>query len=173
MTARRIASRFFAAGLLALTLTSCGLFGEQGPVRIAAIGPLNPAANPIRGELSATNAALLEATSQGLVSYDAEGRLIAARDALDLEKGWPGTSYGYTILASGQSVLSSRTNSEGERVEFAPVGTFEEILFGPSRVADGTMNLIGALRRSMATTGYSDLKEFQRIDVVISPYHPS
>jgi IMP dehydrogenase len=26
------------------------------------------------------------------------------------------------------------------------------------------------LRRSMATTGYSDLKEFQRVDVVVSPY---
>ena len=47
------------------------------------------------------------------------------------------------------------------------VGTLEEILFGPSRVADGTMNLIGALRRSMATTGYTDLKEFQRVEVVV------
>jgi len=55
----------------------------------------------------------------------------------------------------------------GERVEFGTVGTMEEILFGPSRVADGTMNLIGALRRSMATTGYTDLKEFQRVEVVV------
>ena len=55
----------------------------------------------------------------------------------------------------------------GERVEFGQVGTMEEILFGPSRVADGTMNLIGALRRSMATTGYTELKEFQRVEVVI------
>ena len=55
----------------------------------------------------------------------------------------------------------------GERVEFGPVGTIEEILFGPSRVADGTMNLIGALRRSMATTGYTELKEFQRVEVVV------
>jgi IMP dehydrogenase len=55
----------------------------------------------------------------------------------------------------------------GQRVEFDSVGTLEEILFGPSRVADGTMNLIGALRRSMATTGYTDLKEFQRVEVVI------
>ena len=43
----------------------------------------------------------------------------------------------------------------------------QEILFGPSRVADGTMNLIGALRRAMATTGYTDLKEFQRVEVVV------
>ncbi len=55
----------------------------------------------------------------------------------------------------------------GERVEFAPVGTLDEILFGPSRVADGTMNLIGALRRSLATTGYTELKEFQRVEVVV------
>jgi len=54
----------------------------------------------------------------------------------------------------------------GERVEFETVGTLEQILFGPSRVADGTMNLIGALKRAMATTGYTELKEFQRVEVV-------
>jgi hypothetical protein len=31
------------------------------------------------------------------------------------------------------------------------------------------MNLVGALRRSMATAGYSDLKEFQRVEVVVTP----
>jgi IMP dehydrogenase len=55
----------------------------------------------------------------------------------------------------------------GERVQFGTVGTLEEILFGPSRVADGTMNLVGALRRAMATTGYTELKAFQRIEVVV------
>jgi IMP dehydrogenase len=55
----------------------------------------------------------------------------------------------------------------GERIEIGTVGTLEEILFGPSRTADGTMNLIGALRRAMATTGYTDLKEFQRVEVVV------
>ncbi len=55
----------------------------------------------------------------------------------------------------------------GEIVEFPLVGTLEEILLGPSRVSDGTMNLVGALRRAMATCGYSDLKEFQRVEVVL------
>ena len=55
----------------------------------------------------------------------------------------------------------------GERVELDRVGSLKEILFGPSRVADGTMNLVGALRRAMATTGYTELKEFQRIEVVV------
>src|SRR5690606_18468179 len=51
----------------------------------------------------------------------------------------------------------------GARVHMGTIGTLQEILFGPSRASDGTMNLIGALRRAMATTGYTDLKEFQRI----------
>jgi IMP dehydrogenase len=56
----------------------------------------------------------------------------------------------------------------GERVEIGTVGSLEQVLFGPSTVADGTMNLIGALRRSLATTGYTDLKEFQRVEIVVS-----
>jgi IMP dehydrogenase len=55
----------------------------------------------------------------------------------------------------------------GERIEIGTVGTLQEILFGPSRTADGTMNLVGALRRAMAMTGYSDIKEFQRVEVVV------
>jgi IMP dehydrogenase len=55
----------------------------------------------------------------------------------------------------------------GARVEMGTVGDLESVLFGPSSVPDGTMNLIGALRRAMATTGYTDLKEFQRVEVVV------
>ncbi len=58
----------------------------------------------------------------------------------------------------------------GDRVELATVGPLQEVLFGPAHHADGTSNVMGALRRSMATTGYSDLKEFQRVEVVVSPY---
>jgi IMP dehydrogenase len=57
----------------------------------------------------------------------------------------------------------------GELVELGTVGTLTEILNGPSHVADGTMNIVGALRRAMATCGYSDLKEFQRCEVVVNP----
>ncbi|PRY67606.1 IMP dehydrogenase [Glaciihabitans tibetensis] len=58
----------------------------------------------------------------------------------------------------------------GNRVEVGSVAPLEQILFGPGTVADGRVNLMGALRRSMATTGYSDLKEFQRVEVVVAPY---
>ena len=59
----------------------------------------------------------------------------------------------------------------GNRVEVGSLAPLKEILYGPSSVADGRVNLIGALRRSMATTGYSDLKEFQRVEVVVAPYN--
>jgi IMP dehydrogenase len=58
----------------------------------------------------------------------------------------------------------------GRRVKVDQVASLEEVLYGPAPVADGTANLIGALRKSMATTGYSDLKEFQRVEVVVAPY---
>jgi len=58
----------------------------------------------------------------------------------------------------------------GKRVQVGSLAPLQEILFGPSSVADGRVNLMGALRRSMATTGYSDLKEFQRVEVVVAPY---
>jgi len=61
----------------------------------------------------------------------------------------------------------------GERVEVGALASLEEILLGPGRMADGTTNLIGALRHAMATTGYSDLKEFQRVEVVVAPYQRS
>jgi IMP dehydrogenase len=61
----------------------------------------------------------------------------------------------------------------GERVQVGTVAPLAEILLGPGRVADGTSNLVGALRRAMATTGYSDLKELQRVEVVVSPYQPA
>ena len=52
------------------------------------------------------------------------------------------------------------------------IGSLEKILYGPATTVDGTSNIMGALRRSMATTGYSDLKEFQRVEVVVAPYQP-
>jgi IMP dehydrogenase len=55
----------------------------------------------------------------------------------------------------------------GARIPSPPVGTLEEILVGPANGADGTTNLFGALRRSMATTGYGSLKEFQKADLML------
>jgi len=48
-----------------------------------------------------------------------------------------------------------------------PLGSMEQVLYGPSDDADGTMNLFGGLRRAMAKCGYRDLKEFQKVGLVI------
>ena len=58
----------------------------------------------------------------------------------------------------------------GFRSYVGTVGTMAEILNGPSDRADGTLNIMGALRRTLATTGYADVKELQRVEVVLSPY---
>jgi IMP dehydrogenase len=61
------------------------------------------------------------------------------------------------------------TLPRGARVMTGELGTLEEILVGPAHENDGRRNLFGALRVSMATTGYADVKEFQKAEVMIAP----
>jgi IMP dehydrogenase len=61
------------------------------------------------------------------------------------------------------------TLPRGARVHTGDRGTLEEILVGPAHENDGKLNLFGALQMSMATTGYSDVKEFQKAEVMIAP----
>ena len=60
----------------------------------------------------------------------------------------------------------------GHRKRVETVGSLKRILYGPSVRDDGYLNFVGALRRTMATTGYAEVKDLQRVDVVVSPYHP-
>ncbi|HEY5531840.1 MAG TPA: GuaB3 family IMP dehydrogenase-related protein [Candidatus Anoxymicrobiaceae bacterium] len=57
----------------------------------------------------------------------------------------------------------------GTRVEVGQAAPLEEIIKGPAHENDGTMNLFGGLRMSMATCGYRTLKEFQRAEVMVAP----
>lgn len=61
----------------------------------------------------------------------------------------------------------------GQRVYVGTSGSMSEILYGPSTRADGSLNFVGALKRTMASTGYSEVKDLQRVEVVVSPYEPS
>jgi IMP dehydrogenase len=61
------------------------------------------------------------------------------------------------------------TLPRGARVRTPPTATLEEIVTGPSRENDGYYNLMGALRTSMATTGYRDIAEFQRAELMVAP----
>jgi IMP dehydrogenase len=61
------------------------------------------------------------------------------------------------------------TLPRGTRVKTVQDGTLEEILQGPAHENDGTFNLIGALKTSMATCGYEDIRDFQRAEVMVAP----
>jgi len=57
----------------------------------------------------------------------------------------------------------------GTRVATQQDGTLEQILLGPAEENDGTFNLMGALRTSMATCGYEDIPSFHRAEVMVAP----
>ncbi len=61
------------------------------------------------------------------------------------------------------------TLPRGARVEVGELGSLEEILRGPAHENDGRRNLFGGLTVSLATTGYADLKEFQKAEVMVAP----
>jgi RHS repeat-associated protein len=50
-------------------------------------------------------------------TWDGSGRLVGARDALDVAKGWPGFRYTWS-----DTLLASLTNSEGERTRYTYSG---------------------------------------------------
>ncbi|MGH9211020.1 MAG: GuaB3 family IMP dehydrogenase-related protein [Acidimicrobiales bacterium] len=60
------------------------------------------------------------------------------------------------------------TLPRGPRVPVQRRGTFREILLGPAHHPDGRMNLIGALRRTMALCGFGTLKELQKADLAVT-----
>ena len=57
----------------------------------------------------------------------------------------------------------------GARVKTSTLGTMEEVLIGPAHENDGRLNLFGALRTSLATCGYANIKEFQKAEVMVAP----
>ncbi|HTY12996.1 MAG TPA: GuaB3 family IMP dehydrogenase-related protein [Candidatus Omnitrophota bacterium] len=57
----------------------------------------------------------------------------------------------------------------GSRVRVGSIGTLKEILLGPAKYDDGSMNLVGALKTSKGTLGASTKKEMQHVEVVIAP----
>ncbi|OGC25001.1 inosine 5-monophosphate dehydrogenase [candidate division WOR-1 bacterium RIFOXYB2_FULL_42_35] len=63
----------------------------------------------------------------------------------------------------------SPTLPRGSRIKVGTIGSLKEILVGPARYDDGSMNFVGALRTSMGTLGAQNLKEMQQVEVVIAP----
>ncbi|MEW6556444.1 MAG: GuaB3 family IMP dehydrogenase-related protein [Elusimicrobiota bacterium] len=48
-------------------------------------------------------------------------------------------------------------------------GKLEEILFGPAKTDDGTQNLVGALKTSMGSLGAKNIKEMQKVEIILAP----
>jgi IMP dehydrogenase len=63
----------------------------------------------------------------------------------------------------------SPTLPRGSRIKVGTIGSLKEIIHGPARFDDGSMNFVGALRTSMGTLGAANLKEMQQVEVVIAP----
>jgi IMP dehydrogenase len=63
----------------------------------------------------------------------------------------------------------SPTLPRGTRIRVGTVGSLERILFGPAHVTDGTENLMGALRQSMAALGARTIRDMQRVEMVYAP----
>jgi IMP dehydrogenase len=78
----------------------------------------------------------------------------------------PGRGAWWHVSASHPNLPRGRYATSSEKW---PLGSLDQVLSGPSTSPEGFLNLFGGLRRSIAKSGYSDLKEFQRVELVIAP----
>ena len=72
-----------------------------------------------------------------------------------------GTNWG---MAAPSPVLP-----RGTRIKVGTVGSLDQILNGPSHVTDGTQNLMGALRQSMAALGARTIADMHDVEIVYAP----
>jgi IMP dehydrogenase len=164
-----------AAGVLV------GFGGGSGHTTAAVLGVTVPMATAI-ADVAAARREYLDESGGRYVHVIADGGMTRSGDiAKALACGSDAVMVGSPFArAAGAPGRGYHWGSEahhpdlprGARVEVGTVGTLEQILHGPSDVPDGSLNLIGALRRTMATSGYSDLKEFQRVEVAVTPNAP-
>jgi IMP dehydrogenase len=162
-----------AAGVLV------GFGGGSGHTTRTVLGVAVPMATAV-SDVAAARRDYLDESGGRYVHVIADGGMrqsgdIAKALAVGADAVMVGSPFARAVEAPGRGFhWGSEAHHEelprGARLEVGLIGTLEQILYGPSNVADGSMNLIGALRRAMATAGYSDLKEFQRVQVVVAPH---
>ncbi|MBT9315473.1 GuaB3 family IMP dehydrogenase-related protein [Leptothoe spongobia] len=95
------------------------------------------------------------------IASGADGVMIGSPFARAAEAPGRGFHWG---MATPSPVLP-----RGTRINVGTTGTLEQILRGPAQLDDGTHNLLGALKTSMGTLGAKDLKDMQKVEVVIAP----
>ena len=161
-----------AAGVLV------GFGGGSGHTTAAVLGVAVPMGTAI-ADVAAARREYLDESGGRYVHVIADGGMTHSGDiakalALGSDAVMVGSPFARAAEAPGRgyhwgSEAHHPDLPRGARVRVGTIGTIEQILHGPSTMADGSMNLMGALRRTMATSGYSDLKEFQRVEVVVTP----
>jgi IMP dehydrogenase len=164
-----------AAGVLV------GFGGGSGHTTAAVLGVAVPMATAI-ADVAAARRDYLDESGGRYVHVIADGSMTRSGDmAKALACGADAVMVGSPLARAEQapgrgyhwgSEASHPEVPRGTRVKVGTAGSIERILHGPSAVPDGSMNLMGALRRTIATAGYSDLKEFQRVEVVVAPGAP-
>jgi IMP dehydrogenase len=77
----------------------------------------------------------------------------------------PGRGAWWHVSASHPKLPRGRYARSSERW---PLASLANVLRGASASPEGYINLFGGLRRAIAKAGYSDLKEFQRVDLVLT-----
>jgi IMP dehydrogenase len=160
-----------AAGVLV------GFGGGSGHTTHAVLGVAVPMATAI-ADVAAARRDYLDESGGRYVHVIADGGMTNSGDiaralACGADAVLVGSAFARASEAPGRGCHWGSEAHHGElprgtRLEVGTIGTIEQILYGPSNVPDGSMNLIGALRRAMATSGYSDPKEFQRVHVVVT-----
>ena len=95
------------------------------------------------------------------IASGADAVMLGSSIAAASEAPAPGCSWGMA--------MSNADLPRGTRIKVSIMGTLREILLGPAHKDDGTMNLVGALRLSMATCGAQTLAEMQQAEMVVAP----
>ena len=130
--------------LAASTLTGCSLFGDSGPVRVAAIGALNRDQNRAPSPLSLPNRLFLDATAGGLVGFSSDGQVEAG-----LAERW-------TVIEGGRSYIFRIREarwSNGRRVRTEEVARILQRLIASPRLRSTLRGEFRSVRDIRAMTG--------------------
>lgn len=159
-----------AAGVLvgfggAATSTNAQVLGIEVPMATA----ISDVAEARRDYLDESGGRYVHVIADGSMGYS--GDIVKAL-ACGADAAMLGTPLARATEAPGKgwhwgSEARHDSLPRGRRVKVDQVGSLAEVIVGPSHSPDGTMNMAGALRRAMASTGYTEVKAFQRIDLIV------
>ncbi len=95
------------------------------------------------------------------VACGADGVMVGS--AFARAKEAPGQGFHWGMATPHQNL------PRGTRIQVGVTGSLEEILYGPSRLDDGSQNLVGALRTCMGSLGSLSVREMQTAEIIIAP----